>query len=152
MKKFIVLLPAMLLLLTGCGEKTGTIKCTLEQDQSSLGYTLNSEYNINYKGDLVESVETKEIVKSDSKEVLESFETTLNETYGQLDKKYGGYDFKVTNKDGQVVSDVKIDYNKMDIKQYASDEPTLKSFVKDDKLTVEGLKSMYKTLGATCEE
>jgi len=35
--------------------------------------------------------------------------------------------------------------------QLVKDQPSLKNYVKDNKLKVEGLKAMYKSMGATCE-
>lgn len=152
MKKFIFLLPIFILCLTGCGnEKTGSIVCTLSSKDAVNGYQLNSTYKINYKGEIVESVETEEVVTSDKEEILSTFETSLNNTYKKTNDTYGGYTYKVTKEDGKVTSKVTIDYSKMDIEQFVTDQPALKSYVKDNKLLTDGLKSMYETLGATCK-
>lgn len=151
MKKLIVLLPVMLILLTGCGTKEGTIKCTLSSKDAVNGYSLESEYTINYKGDVVESVDTVEKVTSESSEILDTFETTLNSTYSKMKETYGGYTYDVSKKDNTVTSKVTIDYNKMNIEQFVKDQPSLKSYVEDNKLKVDGIKSLYENMGATCE-
>ncbi len=151
MKKLIVLLPVMLILLTGCGAKEGTIKCTLSSKDAVNGYSLESEYNINYKGDYVEKVDTVEKVTSESEEILDTFKTTLNDTYSKMNDTYGGYDYNVTKDGDTVTSKVTIDYSKMDIEQFVKDQPSLKSYVDDNKLKVDGIKDLYKTMGATCE-
>ncbi len=151
MKKFVFLIPAFLLCLTGCGAKTGTITCTLSQNDVVNGYKLESEYKINYKGDTVENVETVETVTTDSKELLDSFETSLNDTYSKTNETYGGYTYKVTKESDKVTSKVKIDYSKMDIEKFVKDQPALKTYVKNNKLLKNGIKSLYESMGATCK-
>lgn len=151
MKKFILLIPAMLICLSGCGAEEGTTKCTLSSKDVVNNYSLESEYIINYKGDLVENVETTETVISDDDEILDTFKTTLNDTYSKMNETYGGYTYDVTKEDGKVISKVTIDYNKMNVEQFVKDQPTLKSYIEDNKLKAEGLKELYETMGATCE-
>lgn len=154
MKKLAILVPVLVLSLTGCGTetaKTGTINCTLSTNDVVNGYSLESSYVINYTGDYVDNVETKEEVTSESEDILEYFETTLNDTYSATSKAYGGYTYTVTNENGKVISDVTIDYGKMNIDQYVKDQPTLKSYVEDGKLLVDGIKAIYESMGATCE-
>lgn len=150
MKKFIFILPVFLICLTGCGTETGSIECILSTDDVINGYQLNSTYKINYKGDFAESVETTEIVTSDSTDTLDYFENYLNTTYQTFDDTYGGYTYKVTKEDGKVTSDVTIDYNEMDIEQYVEDQPSLKTYVEDNKILKDGLISIYEDMGATC--
>lgn len=152
MKKSILVLPILALCLTGCGkEKTGKITCTSNQNNVASGYTLEAKYVINYKGDNVDSVETTESVTADNSEVLSAFEKQLNEMYSKTDEAYGGYKYNIENKDGKVVSTVTIDYNKMNLDQYVKDQPVLKDFVKNGKMQVDGIKALYKAMGATCE-
>ena len=151
MKKLILLAPVLLFTLTGCGTQTGTINCTLSSKDVVNGYELNSVYKINYTGDYVDTVETIEIVTSDSDIILNTFETTLNDSYGATSEAYGGYTYEVTKQDGKITSDVKIDYSKMDVEQFIEDQPTLKSYVKNGKFLIEGIKGLYESMGATCE-
>ena len=39
----------------------------------------------------------------------------------------------------------------MNLKQFVNDQPSLKSYVKDDKLLIDGIKLIYESMGATCE-
>lgn len=152
MKKSILVLPVLMLCLTGCGsKKEGQITCTHSTNDVVNGYSTESKYVINYKGDDVESVNTVETVTSDNEETLAAFESSLNETYSKTNESYGGYDFTVENKDGKVVSNVTIDYNKMNLDQYVKDQPVLKDFVKNGKMQVDGVKSIYEAMGATCK-
>lgn len=155
MKKlfFVVPILGIGLLLAGCGKvEGGVVNCTLYTNDAVNGYTLNSTYKINYTGEYVDSVESEEIVTSEDTDILNYFETTLTDTYDKTSAAYGGYDYSVNNDGSKVVSTVTIDYKKMDLEQFITDQPTLKSYSKDNKLLVEGVKTMYESMGATCSE
>lgn len=155
MKKFVKLTFALMLvvLLTGCLGKNKVTKCTLNSDQSASGYKIKSEYNMYTSGDIVTKVVTTETVESKNNTILAYFEKQLKTQYKTNNDKYGGYTYKITNKDGKVVSEVTIDYSKMNLNKFVKDNPAMKSYVnKSNKLTTKGVKSMYQSLGATCEK
>ncbi len=156
MKKFfgVLFLLSFMFLITGCmSNKEVVTKCELTSDQSSQGYNLKTTYQIYSKGNVVNKVSMNEVVTSDKENVLTYFETYLNNSYKSLDDKYGGYDFKITKTTKDVSSNVTIDYNKMNLKKYISDNSSMKAFVnKDNKMTLKGVKKIYETLGATCEK
>lgn len=157
MKRFLKLISVLLIVtvLCGCGIKSEekVIKCEASQKNLANGYEIKSEYNIYAKGDVVKSVKTKEIVTSDQESILSYFQTTLNTTYEQYNNEYSGYKYEITKDGNKVTADVEIDYSKMDLKKFSDDNTSLKSFMNDNnELTVDGLKSMYKSLGATCED
>lgn len=154
MKKIIFLIPILVLCLTGCNgknEEAGIVTCALSTNDIVNGYKLESTYKLNYSGKYAISTETEEVVISDSKEVLDYFEKTLNDTYSKLNEAYGGYTYKITKKDDKITSIVKIDYSKMNMEKFVNDQPAYKSFTNDNKLLAEGVKSIYENLGATCE-
>lgn len=64
-------------------------KCTLSQEVSAQGYTLNSTYEIHAKGQVVEKVITKEIVNSSDQVVLNYFQEQLEKTYNTASEAYG---------------------------------------------------------------
>ena len=173
MRKLFVLLFGMLML-TGCffenkdinddknnddeikeqesiNDKSGSITCSLYSKDVVNNYELTSTYTINYTGEFVDSVNTKEVVDSDVSSILDTLEETLNSTYSVSNDAYGGYTYKITRSDNEIISDVFIDYKKMDLEQFVTDQPVLKSYMKDGKLTVEGIESIYTSMGATCE-
>lgn len=157
MKKIVKVFAALLVvtLLCGCGaeENERIIKCTASQNNLANGYEIKSEYNIYAKGDVVKSVKTKETVTSDQEAILNTFETTLNSTYGTYSKEYGGYKYEIVKDNNTVTSNVAIDYSVMDLARFANDNSVLKNYMNDNnELTVDGLKTMYKSLGATCED
>lgn len=141
--------------LCGCSlnSKERIIKCIGSQKNLQNGYEIKSEYNIYAQGNTVNKVKTKEAVTSDQDSILGYFETTLNSTYEKYSKEYDGYKYEIVKDGNTVTSNVEIDYSKMDMKKFVQDNTVAKSYVNDDsKFTVDGLKRMYKSAGATCEE
>lgn len=157
MKKCIKLLATVfvVLLFTGCGNrsKEKITTCTLSSNNVSNNYELKSTYEIYSRNDEVYKVETKEVVTSNSASILDYFEEYLNNTYKVANDKYNGYDYKVTKDNNQVVSKVIIDYNAMDLNKYIEDNTAMQSYVnKNNKLTLDGMKKIYESLGAVCEK
>ena len=153
MKKVIKLLFIFMcvVFISGCAG-TKVTKCTLKSDQSASGYTLDSTYDIYSKDDVVTKVVTKEVVNSENTTIIAYFEKTLKDQYENANKKYGGYTVDVKKEDKKVISSVTIDYNKVDLASYVKDNTAMKSYVnKDNKLTLKGAKSLYESLGASCE-
>ena len=142
------------LCLMGCSKeaKESTINCSLTSNNTASGYSLKSTYTIYAKKGEVEKVVTQEVVTSESSTILSAFETTLNQTYSKTNETYGGYTYKVTINGNTLTADTTIDYNKMNLAKYVEDNSSLKPYVNDNNmLTVDGLKTLYKSLGATCE-
>ena len=152
MKKMlsVLLLCVCIGVVSGCGAKKRTIECTVTQNLSN--YKLNATYKIYATGDVVDKVETIVVVDSSSNAVLKEFESTLNTQYGNNDKRYGGYDYKVTIDGSKLESKVTIDYSKVDMEKMISDNSAMKSFVnKKNRITVKGATSLYEAMGATCK-
>lgn len=156
MKKVIslmVVLLGVLVVTSGCTkEEQKTMVCTLTKKDVVNKYDLKSTYKVNYTGEVVDNVETEEIITSDEAVVLETFETQLNDIYNAMKDNYGGYDINITNDGTKVTSLVKIDYSKLDFKKLIEDNSTMKNYVnKDNRLTLDGIKTMYKAQGITCK-
>lgn len=156
MKKGVKFLVVSLLtvLLVGCSSKEEKVvkTCTLNSDQSASGYTLNATYKIYATNDVVTSVETEEIVISDNEQIRDYFESTLNSSYETAEETYGGYTYNIKKEDNKVISNVTIDYTKMDLEKFIDSNTTMKAYVNsDNKITLDGAKKIYEDLGATCE-
>lgn len=156
MKKIFKISSVLLLalILVGCAAKEDkVIKCTLSSKDAINGYELSSTYEITTDGTIVKSVKSTEIVTSDNESLLSSFETTLKSSYEKMNETYGGYDINITNKDGKVTSITNIDYQKLNLEQLLKDQPSMKNAANSkNQLTLNGVKSIYQSLGATCEE
>ena len=146
-KKFVILGCSILALtLVGCGAEEKTFTCTLYKKDVINNYELNSTYKVYATGDVVNKVETTEVVKSNEKSVIDSFEETLEKTYKAMDEN------KITKEELELTSITTIDYNNMDIEQLIKDDASMKAIVnKDKKITIEGIKNVYEQLGAECK-
>ncbi|MCI8545476.1 MAG: YehR family protein [Bacilli bacterium] len=152
MKKMIsvLLLCVCIGIVSGCGAKKKTVECTVTQTLSN--YKLNATYKIYATGDVVDKVETVEVVESSDTSILKQLETQVTTQYEDNNKKYGGTDYKITNNGSKLESKVTIDYSKFDMEKMVSDNSAMKSLVnKKNRLTVKGATSLYETMGATCK-
>lgn len=153
MKKFIII-PAILLslLISGCDSgKQTTMTCTATTSDKINGYDVASEYKVIAIDGKVDKVISKEKVTSKSSEMLDAFEKQLDETYKKVNDNYGGYTYNIKRGTNEVTSDVEIDYNKMNLDLFVKDQPILKQYLKDGKLSVDGLRKIYEQIGATCK-
>ncbi|MBE6152121.1 MAG: DUF1307 domain-containing protein [Firmicutes bacterium] len=143
----------VIFLVSGCGtEEEKTLSCALYRKDVVSNYELNSTYEIYYTGDVVNRVETVEVVSSSDESIIDLFETTLNSTYESMNDAYGGYDFTVTKEAGKVTATTKIDYTKLDLEQLIKDDSSMKSIVNNDnQITVDGIKKLYEQTGAECK-
>ena len=137
----------------GCGkQEQKSMVCTLESKDVASGYALKATYKVYYTGDIADSVTTQEVVTTESKELIDKFEQTYNETYGAMQESYGGYDYRVSKTSSSITADVKIDYHKMDLEQYVKDQPAMKNYMtKNKEMSRSGLKAIYESQGATCK-
>ena len=125
--------------------------CTNKSDQSKNGYVLETKYIIKSKGNIVKSVDVVEIITSKDQKLLEKYEKQLKRDYAFNKKTYGGYTYKITNENNKVISNVNIDYKKMDIKKFMENNEAIKKYIMNNKMTLVGIKKMYESTGATCK-
>ena len=165
MKKYFLLFLVLLLVFTGCGKKdekdvekdkvtTGQteaeskIVCTLSSVNSD--YSLNATYTIYYEGKYVDYVHSVENLKSNNESALNTIYSSTLSSYKKMKDNYGGYDFNIEKTENTVVSDIEIYYSRMNLQRYINDNPSMKKYVENDKMMVEGVKSLYTQIGAKC--
>ena len=149
MKKIIniALVLCLCVLLTGCGK---TVKCTSNSKQKN--YTMDTEQVIKTKGDIVTSITTKYVIESKDKKILKDFKKQLEDQSKSNNASYKGYDCKASIKGNKLNVTITADYKKFDLDKFVKDNPAMKDYVnKDNKLTVDGAKKLYKASGATCK-
>lgn len=157
MRKYLLgVLVVCTLLLSGCAkdeklddnEKTGSFTCTQKMDLE--GASTDNVYTVNYKGDYVTSVKTVETVKSSDKTILESVKSRVEELYSNFDDfKY--FDYKVEINGDTLTSTVNANYEKMDLNKLLELDASMKSVVKDGKISVNDIKVLYAASSITCE-
>lgn len=143
-----------ILILTGCNKeyKEVVTTCTLKNNNALNNYKLESTYKIHSKNDEVFKAVTEEVVTSSSTTILDYFESNLKETYKKANDTYGGYTYDVSKSGNKVTSKTTINYDEMDLDQYVKDNTVIKQYLnKNGKLTLEGMKKIYTSLGAECE-
>ena len=126
-----------------------TMKCTSTTKQKN--YTLETQYIVKAIGNKVKKVKINETITSKDEELLKKYEEQLKEQYEYNKKTYGGYKFKVTNKNGKVKSNVEINYNKIDMEKFITDNEAMKTYSKNNKFTLDGAKKLYASTGAVCK-
>ncbi len=151
MKKVLLIVMCVgVLFLTGCGaEKEKTLKCSRTLNQSGIKMDLN--YNVKYKGNYVNVVKSEEKIISDNAETLNTYKEQLEKTTQSVSKiKYYDHDIKI---DGDTLtSTITIDYTKIDTDKLIEVDSSLKQLIKNGKVSVKDIKSVYSQLGVTCEE
>ena len=155
MKKIIILI-IMITIVTGCScgkkEKLDKVTCELVSDQSASGYVAYNTYEIYSNKDIVRKVSVEEKYESKDKTILDYFEKELDRQYKNAKEQYKGYEYKIKKEDNSVVSNVKIDYKKVDLEKFIKDNPAMKSYANDkNELTKDGIIQMYKNMGAECK-
>ena len=142
----------LVIILVGCKSEKLVSKCSSTSNQTTNGYIIKSDYDIYADKDVVNKVVTTETITSNNNTILAYFEKQLKNQYKSYNKTYSGYSYKITNEKVKVVCEVTIDYTKLDMKKFIKDNPAMKTYVnKNNKLTVKGLKNMYKSTGASCQ-
>lgn len=149
MKKIIVVVCLAALLVTGCGKEQKSMKCSRTMNQN--GATLDLQYEVLYTGDFVDVVKSTEKVTSDNKELLETYKETVEEQYKTY-KDVEHYDYNV-NIDGNVLtSTTNIDYTKIDTGKMIEIDSANSQLIKDGKVKLDTVKSLYQQMGITCEK
>ena len=141
----------MMLVLTACGSSNEEVlTCTLKQDVGN--YELESTYKAYHVNGIVNRVETIEVVSSDDSSILSAFETTLNASYKTMNNLYGGYKYSVTINGNKLTAKADIDYTELDLDKLIKADSSMKSIVNNDnKITLDGVRTLYEQLGAKCK-
>ncbi|MCI9434987.1 MAG: YehR family protein [Bacilli bacterium] len=151
MKKF--LLPIFLIiicLLTGCGAKEEkTMTCTRTLNQS--GIKMDLTYIVKYKDEYVTNLKSIEKVTSDDDSILETYKKEAESIY----KPYNGikyYDYSVEIDDDTLISTLNINYSKVDTDEMIKADSSNKQIIKDGKVKLSDVESIYKQIGLSCEK
>ena len=124
--------------------------CTLQSKQDN--YTIDTTYTIFYRKNIVQNVKINEIVSSDDSTILDQFESDWEEQYKYNQDTYGGYTYIINKKKGKVVSNVKVDYQEMNMKRFLRINNAMKEYVNENnQVTISGIQKMYEQSGAICK-
>ena len=146
---FLSLVIMLAIVVTGCGKSSKTMICTMSGEVVK-GTNIETEYKVTYTGKYVDLVESKEVVKSDTKAILDAYKKTVESMYSPYDEvKY--YDYKVELKDDTLTSTATINYAKIDANKMIEINSANSKMFDDGKVPVDTLKTVYEQMGATCK-
>ncbi len=153
-KKFkiwqVVLGVCSLLLVTGCGNSNNmeSMTCTRTMNQNEIKTSL--KYNVEYEGDYVSRIKTVETVETDDTDILNTYKEQIESLYSPYkDVEYYEYNVDVT--DNKLTSTVDINYAKVDTDKLLEIDSANGQLIKDGNISVDDIKSVYESLGATCK-
>lgn len=149
-KKIIILILVSFLFITGCNNNK-SITCTSIIENKLSDYKMSAEYKITYNSDYVKTIEKKEQYKMDTEDIKNYIYESKNLEYKNLNDLYGGYQYEVTETENEVNVKVFINVEELNIKSMINDEFLDKYYVKNNKLTLSGLKQFYKSKGIDCD-
>lgn len=152
MKKKILfgVLFAAALIATGCGkEETKVLTCTRTATVTT-GVKMDLKYKATYAGKYVKVIETEEKVIAENKNYLTTYKTSVEKIYEPYkDVKHYNYDVSISG--DTLTSKTKIDYEKIDTDEMIKIDSANASLIKDGKVKIDDVKSLYESLGATCK-
>ena len=141
----------ILFLVTGCGnsDNTSSMTCTRTMDQNNIKTSL--KYNVEYKDDYVSRVKSVETVETDRSDILNTYKDQIESLYSPYqDVDYYEYNVEINN--NKLTSTVDINYEKVDTDRLLEIDSANGQLIKDGKIKVADIKSVYESLGAICEE
>lgn len=146
----LVVMASFVLLLTGCGssDEVQTMTCSRTLNQSGMNTSLN--YTITHQGGYVKEVKSVETIESEDTDLLESYKSQVENIYSPYDD-IDYYDYEVTVDGNKLTSTVDIDYEHIDTDKLIEIDSANSTLIKDGKIAVSDIKSVYEQLGATCE-
>ncbi len=141
----------ILFLVTGCGnsDNTSSMTCTRTMDQNNIKTSL--KYNVEFKDGYVLRIKSVETVETSSSDILDTYKEQIESLYSPYqDVDY--YEYNVNIEDNKLTSTVDINYEKVDTDRLLEIDSANGQLIKDGKISVNDIKSVYESLGAICEE
>ena len=153
-KKFkiwqVVLGVCSLLLVTGCGNSNNMESMTCTRTMNQNGIKTSLKYNVEYEGDYVSRIKTVETVETDDTYILNTYKNQIESLYSPY-KGVEYYEYNVDIADNKLTSTVDINYAKVDTDKLLEIDSANGALIKDGKISVDDIKSVYESLGATCK-
>ena len=87
----------------------------------------------------------------DDASVLDTYKASVEKTYEPY-KDLEHYNYNVEIQDKTLVSTVEIDYSQIDTEKMISIDSANGSLIKNGKIKISDLKSVYEAAGITCEK
>lgn len=113
--------------------------------------SMTGTYKVTSKGGVVEVIESEEKIKVDDDYKMSLAKESLEEDYSvYADLEH--YDYEIRIVGDTLVSNVSINYAKLDMAEFLQRNPLMSIYIKDGKLYLDDLLGFYSLLGVTCEK
>lgn len=149
MKRFCLVIFAILLCITGCNKHYKTMICTKEGHQNDLKIDLT--YTVSYRDDYVLTIKTDEKITSENREALQTYKKNMEDIYSVY-KDIAYYKYDIAIKGDTLHSRAHINYEKIDTDKILKIDPSNQDLIKDGKVHIADIASSYEALGATCKK
>ena len=140
----------ILLLVTGCGNNNSIESMTCTRTMNQNGIKTSLKYNIKYKEDYVTRVKIVETVETTDSDILNTYKEQIESLYSPY-KDIEYYDYNVAIADNKLTSTVDINYEKVDTDKLLEIDSANEQLIKNGKINIDDIKSVYESLGATCK-
>lgn len=154
MKKRYLLLAVIIpiiFLVTGCTSLKNiekSITCSRSMNQNDMRTNLN--YKVFYKNNYVTRVKSEESIETSSTSTLNTYKEQIEKIYSPY-KDIKFYQYNVTINGNKLVSTVDINYEKIDTKKLIEIDSANSQLIKNGKVKLSDVRSLYEQLGATCK-
>lgn len=139
----------IVLLITGCdNDGMNSMTCTRTMDQNNIKTSL--KFNIEYKDDYVSRVKRVETIETTNSDVLDTYKEQIEALYSPY-KDVDYYEYNVDISDNKLTSTVDINYDKVDTDKLLEIDSANGTLIKDGKININDIKSVYEDLGAICK-
>lgn len=147
--KYLAVFIVSVIFLTGCGNNgVQTMTCTRTMNQNGIKTGL--KYTVIYQGDYVTRVKSVETIETDSSEVLDAYQEQIESIYSPY-KGIDYYEHDVSIDGDKLTSTVDINYEKIDTDKLLEIDSANGQLIKDGKIKLSDIKSVYEAIGAVCE-
>lgn len=147
--KYLAVFIVSVIFLTGCGNNgVQTMTCTRTMNQNGIKTGL--KYTVIYQGDYVTRVKSVETIETDSSEVLDAYQEQIESIYSPY-KGIDYYEYGVSIDGDKLTSTVDINYEKIDTDKLLEIDSANGQLIKDGKIKLSDIKSVYEAIGAVCE-
>lgn len=112
-------------------------------------YKIHTIYKVHYQKDIVNYLETKEVMESKEADMLNQYRDSLEEMYEKY-RSLDYYDNVITMNKEKLTSVTKINYQKVDIKQWVQLDESNQDLMKNSHVSFQKIKKIYRDNGARC--
>jgi uncharacterized lipoprotein YehR (DUF1307 family) len=164
-KLLLIVLCLVVFITTGCTKETKNEEKTTTEDKTetedktmqckrtatiSDGVTVDLSYTVTYADDYVKKIYSNEQVKSTNSTYLKSYKEQVESIYSPY-KGIEYYDYDVRIEGNTLISEATIDYEKVDTDKLIEVDSANSSIIKNGKIKVSDIKTLYNNVGATCD-